>query len=128
MAADTTRRAFLLGRFFAFSGCQDRGSGLTEDQARMQALVRREFGAGPIRPEDITLVGPPIISESARRKQAEGRLWAEGYTRAELDRAQAKYGLPFPPDLVALFLKRRPVLGWDWRSEESEIRTMLARP
>jgi hypothetical protein len=73
-------------------------------------------------------VGEPIISEFERQRRAEGRLWAEGYTQAELDVAQEKYGLIFPPDLVALFRERRPVLGYDWRSDDAEIRAMLKWP
>ena len=80
-----------------------------------------------IKPEDITF-GPRIISDFQRRREAEGRIWAEGYTQDELDRAQVKFGVRFPPDLVALFLERRPVLGWDWRSDEQEIRAMMERP
>lgn len=72
--------------------------------------------------------GPEIISDFARSRRAEGRLWAEGYTQSELDTAQKKYGLVFPPDLVALFLERRPVQGWDWRSDDREIREMLEHP
>jgi hypothetical protein len=73
-------------------------------------------------------VGSEIISDFLRCRRAEGRIWAEGYTQSELDTAQEKYALVFPPDLIALFLDRRPVLGWDWRSDDSEIREMLERP
>jgi hypothetical protein len=73
-------------------------------------------------------IGGPIISEFQRKRQAEGRLWAEGYTQSELDVAQAKYDLVFPSDLVALLRDRRPVLGYDWRSDDTEIRGMLRRP
>ena len=73
-------------------------------------------------------LGPRIVSDFRRRREAEGRVWAEGYTQEELDDAQEKYGLTFPLDLIALFLERRPVLGWDWRSDELEIREMLQRP
>ncbi|MBC9880191.1 hypothetical protein G8O24_22945 [Bradyrhizobium sp. INPA01-394B] len=55
-------------------------------------------------------------------------MWAEGYTQSELDVAQAKYGLVFPPDLVALLRDRRPILGYDWRSDDKEIREMLKWP
>jgi hypothetical protein len=30
------------------------------------------------------------------------RPWTSGYTRTELDLAQARFGLRFPPDLAAL--------------------------
>ncbi len=79
------------------------------------------------RPDDITF-GEEIISDFDRKRRAEGRLWAEGYTQSELDDAQAKYGLVFPPDLVSLFRDRRPVRGYDWRSDEKEIREMLKWP
>ena len=36
--------------------------------------------------------------------------WAEGYTLAELNSAQQKFGLVFPPDLVArLSVKSRTI-------------------
>ena len=54
--------------------------------------------------------------------------WARGYTRAELDAAQERFGLRFPPDLIELYLERRPVDGWDWRFDESDIRWALDRP
>lgn len=72
--------------------------------------------------------GEPIISDFARRRRADGRTWASGYTQGELDEAQEKYDLLFPPDLVALFRERRPVLGYDWRSDDKEIRQMLSWP
>jgi len=73
-------------------------------------------------------IGEPIISEFAAERLAEGRLWAEGYTQSELDVAQETYGLVFPPDLVALLRDRRPVLAYDWRTDEEEIRRMLRWP
>lgn len=73
-------------------------------------------------------IGETLMSEFRRRRLKEGRLWAPGYTQAELDVAQAKYGLLFPPDLVALFRDRRPVLGYDWRTDENEIREKLSWP
>lgn len=81
----------------------------------------------PIRAEDIEF-GPEIISDFERSRRAEGRIWAEGYTRHELDLAQETFGLTFPPDLIALFLERRPVRGWDWRSDGEHIRHMLEWP
>jgi len=82
---------------------------------------------GPIKAKSIKLA-PRIVSEFQRLREAEGRLWAEGYTQGELDGAQEKFGLTFPPDLVASFLERRPVQGWDWRSDEQHIREMLEWP
>lgn len=60
--------------------------------------------------------------------QSDRQLWAEGYTSAELDDAQAKYGLVFPPDLVALLRERRPTQGYDWRSDDEQIRAILKWP
>jgi hypothetical protein len=56
------------------------------------------------------------------------QIWAAGYSQGELDDAQAKYGLTFPPDLLALLLERRPVQGYDWRSDDDQIRAMLKWP
>lgn len=38
-------------------------------------------------------------------------VWTDGYTQGELDTAQERYGLRFPPDLAALLLERRPIDG-----------------
>jgi len=54
--------------------------------------------------------------------------WASGYTQSELDAAQERFGLRFPPDLVALLLDRRPIHGWDWRSDYEGIRWALRHP
>jgi hypothetical protein len=43
--------------------------------------------------------------------------WAKGYTQTELDDAQAKFGLVFPSDLVALLRDRRPLKEHDWTDE-----------
>jgi hypothetical protein len=49
--------------------------------------------------------------------------WGPGYTAAELDRAQERFGLVFPPDLVALLRDRRPMDGHDWTNpDEAAIR------
>jgi hypothetical protein len=53
--------------------------------------------------------------------------WANGYTQAELDDAQARFGLVFPPDLVALLRDRRPLDGHAW-TDERAIRRMLNWP
>jgi hypothetical protein len=50
------------------------------------------------------------------------------YTRAELDRAQARYGLTFPPDLIDLYLWARIEGGLDWTGDETRIRQALAWP
>jgi len=54
--------------------------------------------------------------------------WTKGYTQSELDRAQERYGLRFPPDLIALYLDRRPVDGYAWDREDRHIREMLDWP
>jgi hypothetical protein len=53
--------------------------------------------------------------------------WAPGYSQSELNRAQERFALTFPPDLVALFRERRPKNGHDW-NDEAAIRNMLAWP
>jgi hypothetical protein len=73
--------------------------------------------------------GEAIVSEfETSRRRPDGRLWVKGYTQGELDTAQAKYDLSFPPDLVTLLREKRPVLGYDWRTDEREIREALAWP
>ena len=54
--------------------------------------------------------------------------WEAGFTQAEVDDAQERYGLRFPPDLIALFLERRPTHGYSWNIEDPSIREMLAWP
>ncbi len=53
--------------------------------------------------------------------------WTKGYTQAELDEVQQKFGLAFPPDLVALLREKRPVDGHDW-TDEVAIKRMLDWP
>lgn len=53
--------------------------------------------------------------------------WTRGYTAAELDRAQSRFRLIFPPDLIELLLDRRPVGGTDW-NDEGKVRSLLAWP
>lgn len=65
---------------------------------------------------------------AGRPAAAEQPIWAKGYTAAELDQAQAKYSLSFPPDLVALLRERRPAQGHDWRTDETAIRAALSWP
>lgn len=75
---------------------------------------------------------PPIyislVSTTPSGGGADREWWAGGYTDAELDDAQAKYDLRFPPDLLALFRDRRPREGYDWRTDDQQIRDMLAWP
>ena len=54
--------------------------------------------------------------------------WTAGYTQSELDIAQERYGLRFPPDLIDLFLDRQPINGYNWKGEDHRIREMLAWP
>jgi hypothetical protein len=53
--------------------------------------------------------------------------WTKGYTLAELDRMQHRFGLVFPPDLVALLRRKRPVQGHDW-TDDRAIRRALDWP
>ena len=53
--------------------------------------------------------------------------WTNGYTQTELDDAQEKFGLVFPPDLVAFLRVKRAVEGYDWRDERA-IRSVLEWP
>jgi hypothetical protein len=54
--------------------------------------------------------------------------WSPGYTQTELDEAQERYCLRFPPDLMALLLERQPAPGYDWRGENKSVRRMLGWP
>ena len=53
--------------------------------------------------------------------------WTHGYSAAELDRAQSRFSLVFPPDLIELLRDRRPVGGPDWNDEDT-VRPLLAWP
>jgi hypothetical protein len=55
-------------------------------------------------------------------------VWAPGYTQGELDGAQERFDLRFPPDLVDLLRERRFPRGWDWTQDDEQIRIMLGRP
>lgn len=54
--------------------------------------------------------------------------WARGYSRAELEAAQARHGVHFPPDLLELLMDRRPVQAYDWRRDDEAIRKALEWP
>jgi hypothetical protein len=54
--------------------------------------------------------------------------WTRGLTQTELDEAQARYGVRFPPDMVELYRERWPAKALDWSKESSEIRDKLAWP
>lgn len=53
--------------------------------------------------------------------------WLKGYTQAELDSAQRRFDLQFPPDLIALLKEKRPANGHDW-TNDADIRRALAWP
>jgi hypothetical protein len=65
--------------------------------------------------------------ETEAQKAMWSKPWAKGYTQAELDTAQQRFDLVFPPDLVALLRDRRPLQGHDW-ADEAAIRRMLEWP
>jgi hypothetical protein len=53
--------------------------------------------------------------------------WTTGYSADELERAQERFRLTFPSDLVALLRDRRPVGGPDW-NDQAVVRSRLAWP
>lgn len=53
--------------------------------------------------------------------------WTHGYSADELERAEERFRLTFPSDLVALLRDRRPVGGPDW-NDEAAVRSRLAWP
>lgn len=55
-------------------------------------------------------------------------VWTAGYSSDDLNAAQDRYRLRFPPDLIELLLDRRPVDGWDWRTDDAGIRRALEHP
>jgi len=65
----------------------------------------------------------PVIAHHATMS-----MWASGYSRIELEVAQERFDLRFPPDLLELLLDRRPLDGHDWTGDEAAICTMLAWP
>jgi len=56
------------------------------------------------------------------------RTWTSGYSQAELEGAQERYGIHFPPDVIDLLLDRQPANGYNWSIEDHRIRAMLAWP
>lgn len=54
--------------------------------------------------------------------------WSPGYTQKELEEAQERYELRFPPDLMALLLNQQPSPGYDWRGKNNDIWRMLGWP
>jgi len=97
------RRHFSLRAALAFAGCA--------------SFALRQSGAA-----EFTIKPGGQIGRPARA------LWLKGYTQSELDDAQARFDLRFPPDLVALYRERRPADGYDWTRHDKAIRAMLARP
>ena len=80
--------------------------------------------------EDRSIVTGLVTGLSNRRPLSSLALWGQwvqGYTQGELGRAQEKFGLVFPPDLIALLRERRPAAGHDW-ADEAEIRRALDWP
>lgn len=77
----------------------------------------------------VILAGQAGSAEPIRQAGRQMReRWTRGYTLAELEAAQERYQLRFPPDLIELLLDRRPVDGWDWRNDDAGIRSALAHP
>jgi hypothetical protein len=54
--------------------------------------------------------------------------WVKGYSDAQLADIQVRYGLNFPPDLVALYRERRPIDAYDWLHDNEAIKEMINRP
>lgn len=50
------------------------------------------------------------------------------FTPAEVERAQAIYQLSFPPDFVDFLLNDRQLATYDWRTDNTTLRDMLAWP
>ena len=55
-------------------------------------------------------------------------VWTAGYSARDLEAAQERFGLTFPPDLKNLLLERRPVRGFDWRTDDAPIQRALKWP
>ena len=54
--------------------------------------------------------------------------WTSGFTQSELDQAQERYDIRFPPDLAGFLLDRSPGGGYDWSTDDHLIHRMLAWP
>jgi hypothetical protein len=57
-----------------------------------------------------------------------GPNWTIGYTQGELDTAQDRYALTFPPDLIELLMDRRLADSFDWRTDHEIVRDRLDWP
>ncbi len=53
---------------------------------------------------------------------------AQGYSKEELDEAQDRHNLSFPPDLIDTLLKARIPDGYDWTKDHDQIRERLEWP
>jgi hypothetical protein len=71
-------------------------------------------------------IKPPPVSGNAECEHMPIQ-WAKGYSQAELDRAQRRSGLVFPPDLIDLLRRKRPVGGHDW-TDDRAIQRALDEP
>jgi hypothetical protein len=71
--------------------------------------------------------GTATVSAKDAQAQMAKKQWTKGYTQSELDRAQQKFGLVFPADLVELLREKRPFGGHDW-NDEVAIRQALDWP
>ena len=54
--------------------------------------------------------------------------WGRGLTDKELEEAQARYGVRFPPDMLDLYRERWPTEAYDWSKEDPRIREKLTYP
>jgi len=50
--------------------------------------------------------------------------WIKGYSQSDLDRAQQRFGLVFPPDLIGMLREKRPAAGHDWNDEAARRRAL----
>ena len=65
--------------------------------------------------------------KTRRRAKLDRNLWNKGYSRAQLDTAQERSQLKFPPDLIDFLRDRRIPNGHDW-ADTSNIRKALDWP
>jgi hypothetical protein len=87
-------------------------------------MAQDQKSGGPGRGADR---GRRILTASMGPPLPERPQWTTGYTQAELNRAQEKFDLAFPPDLIALLRERRPADGHDW-ADDVAIRRALDWP
>ena len=70
-------------------------------------------------------MGGGVFGAAALNKEED---WLPGYSARQLNEAQERYGVHFPPDLTALLRERRPARGYDWDREDPRIRKMMIWP